>query len=104
MRYRDASHVDVGSFYARRPRHGTWYRLIGYLALAAEILFMQCSLRGCIADLVVVLVLVWLVAWYQAVGTLWRSSLVAAIIAGCVFLSWTRCCPPADHGVVEVAR
>ena len=77
MLYRDASHVDVGGFYARNPTWGKWYRLLGLVgivggALAKEPLHLT--------ELLIVLILLWLAAWYQVVGTLWRSSLVAACL------------------------
>ena len=85
MRYTDAAHVDVGSFYARNPASGKIYRLLGYLGLVLGMLWADepCSVAG----LLVGLLLTWLIAWYQVVGTLWRSSLVAACLFCAVKLS-----------------
>jgi hypothetical protein len=94
MRYRDASHVDVGSFYARRPRAGKVFRLLGHLGAASG---ACCAWRHDQCGLVAVLVamlLLWLVAWYQVVGTLWRASIVAALALCAVALTierWEEC-------------
>jgi hypothetical protein len=93
MRYRDASHVDVGAFYARSPRIGRWYRLLGYLGMASVLWCAHAGQERPIACIIAALILVWLAAWYQVVGTLWRSSLVAAILAGALLLSWMRLQP-----------
>lgn len=85
MRYADAPHVDVGSFYARNPNCGKIYRLLGYLGLVLAVLWTDHPQR--LAVLLAVLVLTWLVAWYQVVGTLWRSSLVAASLLCALQLS-----------------
>jgi hypothetical protein len=77
MLYRDAAHVDVGGFYARNPSWGKIYRLLGLLGIIGGIV-AEGQTR--LAELLIVLVLLWLAAWYQVVGTLWRSSLVAACL------------------------
>ena len=77
MRYRDAVHVDVGGFYARNPGWGKPYRLLGYVGILGAIVARE-PLQ--VVQLLVVLILLWLAAWYQVVGTLWRSSLVAACL------------------------
>jgi len=77
MLYRDASHVDVGGFYARNPGWGKLYRLLGYVGVLGGVTAAD-STR--LAQLLVMIVLLWLAAWYQVVGTLWRSSLVAAAL------------------------
>jgi hypothetical protein len=89
MRYRDAGHVDVGSFYARNARAGKGYRLIGYLGIVAAI-----GAHGqarCLGSLLIVLALCWFLAWYQVVGTLWRSSIVAAMLLCAVQLTLLKC-------------
>lgn len=85
MRYADASHVDVGSFYARNPGWGKLYRMLGYLGLVLGVLWHGEPTR--LTILLVALLLTWLVAWYQVVGTLWRSSLVAACLFCALVLS-----------------
>jgi hypothetical protein len=85
MRYVDASHVDLGSFYARNPSWGKIYRLLGYLALMLTVLWAEKPQR--LSLLLVGLLLVWLCAWFQVVGALWRSSLVAAVLTCAMLLS-----------------
>ncbi len=77
MRYRDAAHVEVGAFYARNPCWGKLYRLLGYVGIIGGVVARD-PLH--LAQLLIVLILLWLAAWYQVVGTLWRSSLVAACL------------------------
>ncbi|MBA2480431.1 MAG: hypothetical protein H0V44_07195 [Planctomycetes bacterium] len=89
MRYRDASHVDVGSFYARLPQNGKMFRLLGYAGVIGAVAFAHDPRR--IALLLIVLIVAWLLAWYRVVGTLWRSSIVAAIIACAVILTASAC-------------
>ena len=85
MRYRDADHVDTGSFYARRPELGKLYRLLGYGGVLLA--WFQQDDPTQLARLMIVLVVMWLMAWYRVVGTLWRSSVVAAILLCAVLLS-----------------
>jgi hypothetical protein len=85
MRYGDAPHLDVGSFYARNPGWGKVYRQLGYLGLVLGVVWSGNPSR--VAILLGALVLTWLVAWYQVVGTLWRSSLVAACLYCALVLS-----------------
>jgi hypothetical protein len=89
MRYRDAPHVSVGSFYSGNHQWGKCYRFAGYAGIVAA-----CLCRGepeKLAVLMVVLLLLWLFAWYQVVGTLWRSSLVAALLLGAVEMTMVHC-------------
>lgn len=85
MRYRDADHVDTGSFYARRPELGKLYRLLGYGGVLLA--WFRQDDPVMLAKLLIVLVMMWLMAWYRVVGTLWRSSTVAAILLCAVLLS-----------------
>jgi hypothetical protein len=78
MRYRDALHVDVGSFYARLPHLGKMYRLLGYAALLG--VFWHHHNPAMLERILVMLIIIWLMAWYRVVGTLWRSSIVAATL------------------------
>ena len=88
MRYRDAAHVDVSGFYARRPELGKGFRLLGYVA----ILFAASHYDDAetLARLLIALVVAWLWAWYRIVGALWRSSVVAAALLCAVLLSGHR--------------
>ncbi len=88
MVYRDAAHVDVGSFYARNPCWGKMYRLLGYAAIIAGVRLHDDA--DAIAWLLVAVAAVWLAAWYQIVGTLWRSSLVAAALLCAITLTLPR--------------
>jgi len=97
MRYRDASHVDVSGFYARLPRTGKIYRLLGYAGIIAMLVAIGQRSDSLVTALIVLLLLVWLAAWYQIVGTLWRSALVAGILTGALFLSCERLCA---HGLL----
>jgi hypothetical protein len=87
MRYRDASHVDVSGFYARLPHVGKIYRLLGYVAVLAMLIGACRDDRRLVSILIPVVIVLWLAAWFQVVGTLWRSSLVAALVVGMVYLS-----------------
>lgn len=82
MRFRDASHVDLGSFYARLPTYGRMYRWFGYGGIVLAIFFRNQPEQ--LAKLLIVLGVAWLLAWYRVVGALWRSSIVAAMLA-CAF-------------------
>ncbi len=104
MRYRDAGHVEVGAFYARSPRIGRWYRLLGYLGTAAALWCAHANQERSIACILAALILVWLAAWYQVVGTLWRSSVVAAIIASALLLTWMRAQPDEARLAEEAQR
>lgn len=89
MRYSDAKHVDVGSFYARDPFWGKRFRLMGYLFLVLVI----CH-RGHAPELqldLLVLVLLWFIAWKRVVGALWRSTLVAAMLLCAIELTMLKC-------------
>lgn len=83
MRYRDAQHIDVGSFYARRPEIGRLFRLLGLLGVLCAVLLPPTTLGWLLGGLI----LVWLGAWYLVVGTLWRSSVVAALLVAALRLS-----------------
>ena len=88
MRYRDAAHVDLGSFYSRLPERGAYFRLLGYGAIALAVVY-----RGderAIAALLVCLILAWLRAWQVVVGAAWRSSIVAAVVLCAVLLTHHR--------------
>lgn len=79
MRYGDAPHVDVGSFYARNSGWGKLYRMLGYLGLVLGVV-LWVKKPDLLPFLLGGLILVWFVAWFQVVGTLWRSSIVAACL------------------------
>lgn len=88
MRFRDAAHVDLGSFYARRPELGRLYRLAGYGACIAAVWWAHDIPR--IGALLVVLLVAWLMAWKREVGALFRAPIVAAIAMCAVLLSADR--------------
>jgi hypothetical protein len=96
MRYRDAPHVDLSGFYARRPHMGSYYRYLGY---GACLLALGWNQRPELVGMLLICVLVaWVQAWYRIVGAAWRSSLVAAALLCAVILTrpllaaWSACC------------
>jgi hypothetical protein len=102
MRYRDAVHVDTGGFYARRPELGRAYRLLGYGGLVLA--WYHLDDPGMLARLLVVLLVLWLLAWYRVVGALWRTSVVAAILLCAVALSAHQVTAQQQpHGVMAAA-
>lgn len=88
MRYRDAAHVDMGSFYARRPEHGKMYRLLGYAGIAAA--WWHQHDADMLSRLLIVLLVLWFMAWFRIVGALWRSSVVAACLLCAVLITAHR--------------
>ncbi len=78
--------MDLGSFYARLPELGQFYRLVGYLLVAATVVVGDNQQR--LAGLLVVCVVAWLQAWRRQVGAAWRGSLVAAAALCALRLSW----------------
>ena len=99
MRYRDASHVDVGSFYSRAPFPGKIVRLLGHGAIAAFAIAAWRHDTCLVTGLLIALLLVWLAAWWLVVGTLWRASVVAGVVACGVYLAaerWSDCCAACD--------
>lgn len=95
MRLADAAHVDLGSFYARRPGLGRIYRLAGYVACLGVLWWAHDPRR--IGALLVVLLVAWLMAWKREVGTLFRSPLVAAIVMCAVLLTANRLGHPLQY-------
>jgi hypothetical protein len=102
MRYYDAPHVDLGSFYARRPRQGRVYRLFGYAACVGVVAYAAEPAR--ISILLVLLAVAWVMAWRREVGALWRSSLVAAIAMSAVILTCDRLGHPLAHAARPAER
>lgn len=88
MRYRDAAHVDTGSFYARRPELGKTYRFLGYIAILA--VWYRHDDPDMLARMLICLIALWLMAWYRVVGTLWRSSVVAAVLLSAALVTAHR--------------
>lgn len=85
MRYADAAHVDLGSFYARLPGLGRLYRIAGYAACLGVVWWIADPQR--IAGLMIVTLVAWLMAWRREVGALWRTPLVVAIAMCAVILT-----------------
>jgi hypothetical protein len=96
MRYADAPHVDLSNYYMRLPRLGSSYRWMGYVCVAMAVLWANEPLR--IAVLSGAVILLWLQAWFRGVGGLWRSSLVAALLACAVILTWHKVYPTMPTG------
>jgi hypothetical protein len=98
MRYRDAIHMDMGSFYARQPQLGKMYRFLGYAAIIGVVWHHQDV--AMLERLLIMLVVLWLMAWYRIVGALWRSSIVSACVLCAFFITWHRVwAAPIHHGV-----
>ncbi|MBN8525756.1 MAG: hypothetical protein J0M02_10515 [Planctomycetes bacterium] len=102
MRFRDAAHVDLGSFYARRPGLGRLYCLAGYGACLAALWWAHQPAR--IAALLVVLLVAWLMAWKREVGALFRAPLVAAIAMCAVLVTADRLGHPLQFRAVAAAE
>lgn len=64
---------------ARRPELGRWFGRIGYLGIVLG-WWSGGADRLIVWSLLGILIAVWFVAWYLAVGGLWRAPLVAAIL------------------------
>jgi hypothetical protein len=93
--------MDLGSFYARRPRLGTLYRYLGY---AACLLALAWNDRPeLISQLLIVVLIAWGMAWYRIVGAAWRAPLVAAALLCAVILTKAHGCPFAVccHGAAQ---
>ncbi len=101
MRLADAAHVDLGSFYARRPGLGRIYRLAGYAACIG-VLWWAHNPRN-IGLLLIVLLVAWLMAWKREVGSLFRAPLVAAIVMCAVLLTADRLGCPLQSRVLPAA-
>lgn len=99
MRFRDAAHLDTGPFYARLPEQGRVFRALGYLGVAMAIKFAVAGDVRSLWGLAIFLLVAWVYAWKRTVGTLWRSSLVAALVACAVILSYHRLAEPASAPV-----
>ncbi|MHC5067187.1 MAG: hypothetical protein ACYTF0_01230 [Planctomycetota bacterium] len=94
MRCSDAEHVDLRPLLARRPGLGLWYARAGWLA--AALIMVQESWAPAVAA---VAALLWFVAWYQAVGRLWRAPLLLALFLQT--LRWAQQACLACQGTVE---
>lgn len=88
MRYRDAAHVDLGSFHARLPWPGLFYLLLGLTGIGLASAWSGDQER--IGALLVVGVVAWLRAWQNAVGNLWRVGLVGTCVACALILTFYR--------------
>jgi hypothetical protein len=83
----DAAHVDESSFYARLPAVGRWCRLAGLLLVAAAAVLLLRRDEIALGWLMAGAVTAWLGSWRLGVGALWRSSLVAAVLAAATGLA-----------------
>jgi hypothetical protein len=101
MRFRDAAHVDLGSFYARLPALGRLYRLVGYAACVGALWWADDVHR--IGTLMVVVLIAWGMAWRREVGALWRAPLVAALALCAVIITADRLGHPLHPRAVAAA-
>lgn len=85
-RYRDASHMNLGPFYSRRPIHGSILAIIGFVhAFAIMTSIFSCRFDEIGFNLVSAFVF-WILGWYLCVGSLWRGPLAVAIFIALVAL------------------
>ena len=87
MRFSDASHVDLRPFWGRRPCLGRCYGRCGLVGVFVAWYAGMTSLDTAWITLGL-LCAIWLAAWYQAVGMLWRLPLVAAILVASLQVAW----------------
>ena len=87
MRYKNAPHIIEEAIYARRPVLGFVFQLIGLFVLVATV-----SCTQAVAVLMGISLFLWLLAWYAAVGSIWRSTLTAALLLQAVLLSCSKGC------------
>ncbi|MDA3961757.1 MAG: hypothetical protein PF961_13285 [Planctomycetota bacterium] len=90
MRYRDASHIDLRMFWARRAELGQVYVWLGFLAVFAAWWSGSQGL-GAAWTVLIVSAVAWFVAWFQVVGGLWRSTLVAAMLVSSLQVAKLSC-------------
>lgn len=102
MRFADAPHLDLASFRARRPGLGRVYLVAGHAACAAALWWAHQPER--LGALLIVLAIAWAMAWKREVGSLYRSTLVAAMLlcalpltAARLGFAWPE--PPAQRPV-----
>ncbi len=102
MRYRDAAHINLDSFYARKPQAGRWFRAFGYGLLAATIASVGAN-QGLLVGWLLLGLGLWICAWKLEVGALWRSSLVAQIIFALVLIPWERVWKQASQPILTTS-
>lgn len=86
MRYTNAPHITEEAIYARRPLLGFIFQLVGMLLIACAVLSPRSCSQG-VALMMIFTFVVWLLAWYTAVGSIWRSSLTCALFLQAIMLS-----------------
>lgn len=95
MRYRDAPHVDTRAFLARRPDLGPAYTWLGLLGIVAA---WWAPAQGAVAVWLCAgaCAALWALAWWQAVGPLWRTALLAGLLLASLQLH-ALACGCCDH-------
>jgi hypothetical protein len=84
MRYANAQHIDYSGLLGRRQQIGIPFAVAGGIMIAASV----CYGSGiCTHLLLLVNFLLWLAAWYLAVGILFRLPLSAAILLQLTIIS-----------------
>lgn len=79
MRYANAPHVDLRALLVRRSQVGRVYAAIGYVGIVVVLaLGDRTPVVGW--SILLSLVALWFIAWFQTVGSLWRAPLVAAVL------------------------
>lgn len=92
MRYWNDTALTNHGWRWRRPGWGAALRWLGYVLLAAAVVCPPAALTS-VGSLLVLAAggLLWLVAWYAAIGAGHRQPLVAALLAWAVVCSQLRC-------------
>ena len=91
MRYANAPHILEAAIYARRPLLGFIFQLLGLLMMVLTIIAPRlCPEHGemGIPIFMGITFFIWLIGWYLAVGSIWRSTLVCALLLQAVSLTW----------------
>ncbi len=91
MRYANAPHIMEEAIYARRPLLGFICQLLGMVMLVLTIIAPQACPKHAdisVAVFMGVTFFIWLIGWYLAVGSIWRSTLVCALLLQAVTLTW----------------
>jgi hypothetical protein len=90
MRYRDAKHLDLAGFHARRPSLGAFMRHVGHgLTAVVPVLVLYRQTTALVA-LLAAAVGWWMLAWWLTVGGAWRTAAVGAILVAAVGLTLLR--------------
>ena len=77
-------------FWCRHPCFGNFLRHFGHVAVLAVGYALLIQSVALLASLCIAFTLVWLIVWRMEVGSLWRTSLVSAVILSAGGLTYLR--------------